>query len=59
MGEASRRKKLGMYPEQTPKEAPKTRIKPLYSGYGYGMNVISALAMLSEYPKLPPVRNEL
>lgn len=44
MGQAKRRKDLGLYPEQTLKKAPKTRIK---QDEAYGMDgMTEALALL-------------
>jgi hypothetical protein len=55
MGEASRRKKLGLYPEQTPKPIPKTRKKVLITGYGDSTLplMLGLLAATRSYPRLP------
>lgn len=54
MGEANRRKKLGLYPEKTnkPKQHNKRKREGIfYEGYYPGM--FTLMAILSNYPKLP------
>lgn len=58
MGEANRRKKLGLYPEQTnkPKKPRRKKRGDLYEGYFPMMFTLMAIA--SQYPKLKELADD-
>lgn len=52
MGDASKRKKLGVYPKQTPKRIPKVRKKIMGNEMDGMATALALLMAVRRYPKL-------